>query len=59
MIFTKDFNYNSKEFKLPEDMGKRAALALLDEIFSGGAVDSANQPFALLLMSLSSQDSIS
>jgi len=42
MIFTKDFNYNSKDYKLPEDLGQRAALALLDEIFSGGAIDSSN-----------------
>ena len=39
-------------------MGKRVALALLDEIFSGSAVDSANQPYALMLMSLASDDSI-
>ena len=31
----------------------------MDEIFSGGAVDSANQSFALLLMSLASSDNIS
>ena len=42
MIFTKDYNYNTAEFKLPEDLGKRAALSLLDEIFSGGIIDSAN-----------------
>jgi RNA 3'-terminal phosphate cyclase-like protein len=44
---------------LPEDLGKRVALALLDEIFAGGAVDSANQSFALLLMSLAASDNIS
>ena len=59
MILTKDYNYNSHDYKLPEDLGQRTALALLDEIFSGSAVDSANQPFALLLMSLSTDDSIS
>ncbi len=42
LILTKDYNYNSQDFKLPEDLGKRVALALLDEIFAGGAVDSAN-----------------
>jgi RNA 3'-terminal phosphate cyclase-like protein len=42
MIFTKDYNFNTSEFKLPEDLGKRVALALLDEIFSGGIIDSAN-----------------
>lgn len=59
MLLTKDYNYNSQDFKLPEDLGKRAALALLDEIFSGSAIDSANQSFALLLMSLASDDTIS
>jgi hypothetical protein len=42
MVLTKDFNFNSHDFKLPEDLGKRVALGLLDEIFSGSAVDSAN-----------------
>ena len=59
MIYTKDFNYNSQDFKLPEDLGKRAALGLLDEIFNGGSVDSANQSFAFLLMALTSSDNIS
>jgi hypothetical protein len=59
MVLTKDFNFNSHDFKLPEDLGKRVALGLLDEIFSGSAVDSANQPFAFLLMSLTSADNVS
>jgi RNA 3'-terminal phosphate cyclase-like protein len=59
MLLTKDYNFNSRDFKLPEDLGKRVALALLDEIFSGSAVDSANQPFALLMMSLGAADNIS
>lgn len=59
LILTKDYNYNSHDFKLPEDLGKRVALALLDEIFAGGAIDSANQSFALLLMSLAASDNIS
>jgi RNA 3'-terminal phosphate cyclase-like protein len=42
MLLTKDYNFNSKDFKLPEDLGKRVALALLDEIFSGSSVDSSN-----------------
>jgi len=42
MLLTKDYNFNSIDFKLPEDLGKRVALALLDEIFSGSSVDSAN-----------------
>ena len=59
MILTKDFNFNAAAFKLPEDLGRATALALLDEIFSGGAVDAANQPTALLLMSLASDAHIS
>jgi hypothetical protein len=42
MLFTKDFNFNNFEYKLPEDLGKRTALGLLDEIFSGGVIDSCN-----------------
>jgi hypothetical protein len=43
MVITKDFNFgNSKEFVLPEDLGERCALGMLDEIFSGGCVDSNN-----------------
>ncbi len=43
VIITKDFNFgNSKEFILPEDLGKRCALSMLDELFSGGCVDSTN-----------------
>ena len=34
-------------------------MALLDEIFNGGAVDSSNQSFALLLMGVSSSENIS
>ena len=59
MVLTKDFNFNSHDFKLPEDLGKRVALGLLDEIFSGSAVDSANQPFAFLLISLTSAENVS
>lgn len=60
MIITKDFNFgNSKEFILPEDLGKRCAYALLDEVYYGGCVDSTNQQTALLLMSLTQGDNIS
>jgi RNA 3'-terminal phosphate cyclase len=31
-----------KSFKLPEDLGERAAFAMLDEILTGGVVDSNN-----------------
>jgi RNA 3'-terminal phosphate cyclase-like protein len=57
---TKDFNFgNEKEFTLPEELGERAALALLDEIYAGGCIDSTNQSFCLLLMSVSTNDNIS
>lgn len=43
VIITKDFNFgNDKQFTLPEDLGERAALSMLDEIFAGGCVDSTN-----------------
>lgn len=58
VIYTKDFMFG-KEFKLPEDLGERAAFAMLDEIFTGGAIDSSNQPMLLLLVSLASGDNIS
>lgn len=58
-ILTKDFNFgNKKEFILPEDLGQRAAYALLDEIFGGGCIDTCNQPTALLLMVLSRGDNV-
>jgi len=47
------------EFKMPEDLGERAAYAMLDEIFTGGAIDSTNQSMLLLLTSLASGDNIS
>ena len=59
MLLTKDFNYSARDFKVPEDLGERTALGLLDEIFTGGAVDSTNQPLALLLMALSASDNVS
>jgi len=60
VIITKDFNFgNEKEFTLPEDLGQRAAHSMLDEIFTGGCVDSTNQWAAFLLMSVSAADNIS
>lgn len=58
VIYTKDFMFG-KEFKMPEDLGERAAHAMLDEIFTGGAIDSTNQSTLLLLASLASGDNIS
>ena len=48
-----------KDFKMPEDLGERAAYAMLDEIFTGGAIDSNNQTTLLLLASLASSENIS
>lgn len=59
-IITKDFNFGTKKvFVLPEDIGKRAAYGLLDEIFCGGYIDSTNQSTALLLLALTTGDNIS
>jgi RNA 3'-terminal phosphate cyclase len=55
---TKDFKFDER-FKLPEELGAQAAYALLDEIFTGGVVDSSNQGLLLLLAALSSGDNIS
>lgn len=60
MLLTKDFNFgNKKEFILPEELGERCAYGLLDEVSAGGCVDTTNQPFAFLMMALSSGDNIS
>lgn len=60
VILTKDFNFgNDKEFTLPEDLGERAALSMLDEIYAGGCVDSTNQSFVLLLMAMGAGENIS
>ncbi len=60
MIITKDYNFgNKKEFVMPEDLGKRVAYGLLDEIFCGGCIDSTNQSFALMLLALTKGDNIS
>ncbi|KYQ93340.1 RNA 3'-terminal phosphate cyclase family protein [Tieghemostelium lacteum] len=40
----------------PEDLGKKTALALLEEILNGGCVDSHNQSLALLFMVLCPED---
>eukprot|EP00349_Pseudokeronopsis_sp_Brazil_P005930 CAMPEP_0202963500 /NCGR_PEP_ID=MMETSP1396-20130829/7500_1 /ASSEMBLY_ACC=CAM_ASM_000872 /TAXON_ID= /ORGANISM="Pseudokeronopsis sp., Strain Brazil" /LENGTH=56 /DNA_ID=CAMNT_0049684769 /DNA_START=729 /DNA_END=899 /DNA_ORIENTATION=- len=42
--------------KLPEELGELTSLALLDEVFSSGVVDSTNQPWLLLLMALASSE---
>nr|CCC93208.1 putative RNA 3'-terminal phosphate cyclase-like protein [Trypanosoma congolense IL3000] len=39
--------------EIPEDVGKRAAELLLDQIFDGGCVDAHHQMLVLLLMGLS------
>jgi RNA 3'-terminal phosphate cyclase-like protein len=58
VLLCRDFKFDER-FKLPEDLGERSALALLDEIFTGGVVDSSNQGLVLLLAALSSGDNIS
>lgn len=44
---------------MPEDLGERCAYAMLDEIFTGGAIDSNNQSTLLMLAALASSDNIS
>lgn len=39
-----------------EELGERAALLLLEEIYRGGCVDSSNQHLVLLLMALGPKD---
>lgn len=58
IYYCKDFKFDER-FKLPEDLGERSALAILDEIFAGGVVDSSNQGMLLMLAALSSGDNIS
>ncbi|KAF4072898.1 hypothetical protein AMELA_G00252720 [Ameiurus melas] len=41
---------------LPEEMGKKCARLLLEEVYRGGCVDSTNQSLALLYMTLGQQD---
>jgi RNA 3'-terminal phosphate cyclase-like protein len=47
---------NGSRTRRREDVGGAAAEALLDQIGEGGVVDAANQPTALLLMSLGPED---
>uniref|UniRef100_A0A8C7JR39 RNA terminal phosphate cyclase-like 1 n=1 Tax=Oncorhynchus kisutch TaxID=8019 RepID=A0A8C7JR39_ONCKI len=41
---------------LPEDLGRNCAKLLLEEIYRGGCIDSANQSLALVYMTLGQQD---
>lgn len=45
-----------REMMVPEDLGKEAAVRLVQEIYRGGCVDTANQSLALLLMALGPTD---
>ena len=47
---------DTKEIKLPEDIGKEAAFRLLEEVYRGGCVDSICQPLVLLFMVLTGKD---
>ena len=44
---------------MPEDLGERAAYAMLDEIFTRGVVDCNNLATLLLMTALASGDNIS
>ena len=45
-----------KNMQLPEEMGKRAAAMLLEEVRKGGVIDTSNQSLALLLMCFTPED---
>lgn len=45
-----------KNLELPEDVGKRAAAMVLDEVRKGGVVDTSCQSLTLLLMCLTPED---
>jgi len=49
-------NNKDKKRELPEDLGKRGACMLLEEIRKGGCVDTGIQSLALLWMCLTSED---
>lgn len=42
--------------ELPEDIGREAALRLLEEVWRGGVVDSTHQPLVLMMMVLGPED---
>ena len=46
--------FEDSDFNTPEQIGKRSALVLLDEIFNSGVVDTSCQSFLLFLMAISS-----
>ncbi|OQR67702.1 RNA 3'-terminal phosphate cyclase protein-like [Tropilaelaps mercedesae] len=45
-----------RELMIPEEIGKEAAVRLVQEIYRGGCADTANQSLALLLMALGPTD---
>ncbi|KAK3787273.1 hypothetical protein RRG08_055995 [Elysia crispata] len=47
---------SGEEPTVPEDLGKKAAISLLQEIYRGGCVDSTSQGLSCLLMVLGQQD---
>ncbi|XP_062510130.1 RNA 3'-terminal phosphate cyclase-like protein [Corticium candelabrum] len=47
---------DSQDHSLPEELGQKTAMMLLDEIWRGGCVDSRNQTLALLFMALGQRD---
>lgn len=49
-------NPPTEKHSVPEDVGKEAAWALLDEISGGGCIDSAFQSLCCLYMALTTKD---
>jgi len=51
-----DSSSNSREKRLPEDLGLKAAAMLLEEIQKGGCIDTGTQSISFLFMCLSPED---
>ena len=49
-------NTNTRGIELPEDLGKRGAYMLLEEIRRGGVIDTSSQSLAFLWMALTPED---
>ncbi|KAL9645176.1 hypothetical protein ABK040_002378 [Willaertia magna] len=55
-IISSDKEGDQEWMKIPEDVGRHTAKILFDEIYKGGCIDSTNQWYMFLLMSLTSED---
>ena len=51
-----EVNGATGEVELPEDLGRRCAASLLEEVYQGGCCDSAHQGLVLALMAIGPED---